>query len=382
MSNYKGDIAAGSTIRFSFNTRDTSGNPITLAGSPVVSIYKGGNSTPCGTAPVLTVNYNSQTGRHMVTVDMSLDATFYATGNDFFAVITTGTVSGISVVGVEVAQWSIGNRTIVTAASVRAEMDSNSTKLANLDAAVSSRLASSAYTAPPAAGPTAVAIRQEMDSNSTKLANLDAAVSSRLASSAYTAPPAAGPTAVAIRQEMDASSTKLAHLTGDVALHSDALTIEAAIAGLGGGTGGGTCTGFSSGALSQLAGISIAVQLPANISASQGTIELTAGDDYLASINRSFNITFTGTLPDMTGGTAYIAFTSAKRVVRVIQMTIVSSTTSTLVIQVQLTAAQTGSFEVGAGTWEPQFTTAAGLKWSIPSTSANPWVLLVDARPS
>jgi hypothetical protein len=52
----------------------------------------------------------------------------------------------------------------------------------NLDAATSSRLASSAYTAPTAA-PTVTAIRQEMDSNSTKLANLDAAVSSRLAPS-------------------------------------------------------------------------------------------------------------------------------------------------------------------------------------------------------
>ena len=164
MSNYKGDIAAGSTIRFSFNTRDASGNPITLAGTPVVSIYKGGNSTPCATAPSLVVNYNSQTGRHVVTVDMSLDATFYATGNDFFAVITTGTVSGISVVGVEVAQWSVGNRSAApTVSAIRAEMDANSTKLANLDATVSSRLASSAYTAPNNAGITAIkAITDQM----------------------------------------------------------------------------------------------------------------------------------------------------------------------------------------------------------------------------
>jgi hypothetical protein len=57
----------------------------------------------------------------------------------------------------------------------------------NLDAATSTRLPSSSYTAPTAA-PTVTAIRQEMDSNSTKLANLDSAVSSRLAGSAYTAP--------------------------------------------------------------------------------------------------------------------------------------------------------------------------------------------------
>lgn len=45
----------------------------------------------------------------------------------------------------------------------------------NINATISSRLASASYTAPP----TAVQNRQEMDSNSTKLANLDATVSSR-----------------------------------------------------------------------------------------------------------------------------------------------------------------------------------------------------------
>ena len=67
-----------------------------------------------------------------------------------------------------------------TAVAIRTEMDSNSTKLSNLDATISSRNA----TTPP----TAVAIRTEMDSNSTKLSNLDATVSSRLATNAYTSP--------------------------------------------------------------------------------------------------------------------------------------------------------------------------------------------------
>lgn len=48
-----------------------------------------------------------------------------------------------------------------------------------LDVAVSSRLASASYTTPP----TAVQNRQEMDSNSTKLANLDTAVTTRAAAS-------------------------------------------------------------------------------------------------------------------------------------------------------------------------------------------------------
>lgn len=49
-----------------------------------------------------------------------------------------------------------------------------------------------------AAKPTAAQVRSEMDSNSTKLANLDSTVSSRLAASSYTAPPTAGDIASAV----------------------------------------------------------------------------------------------------------------------------------------------------------------------------------------
>jgi hypothetical protein len=79
----------------------------------------------------------------------------------------------------------------------------------------------SARTLTSASGPTATEIRQEMDSNSTKLANLDASVSSRLAGSAYTAP-STPPTAIQIRQELDANSTKL-----DVAVSSRLAASEA-----------------------------------------------------------------------------------------------------------------------------------------------------------
>ena len=98
----------------------------------------------------------------------------------------------------------------VTLAAIRTEMDTNSTKLSNLDAAISTRLAASGYTAP-TTPPTVAAIRTEMDTNSTKLANLDATVSSRLATSGYTAP-TPPPTVTAIRIEMDSNSTKLANL--------------------------------------------------------------------------------------------------------------------------------------------------------------------------
>lgn len=173
--------------------------------------------------------------------------------------------------------WAYNSRTLTSASGpsaveIRAEMDSNSTKLANLDASVSSRLAGSAYTAPttpPTAADIAAAVEGSLLNDadgqavlnaivgaigntnlsevslvaavradleraggkldnipttaapsasavasatrtelSTELSRIDQAISSRLASASYVAP-TTPPTVVEIRQEIDANSTKL-----------------------------------------------------------------------------------------------------------------------------------------------------------------------------
>jgi hypothetical protein len=86
---------------------------------------------------------------------------------------------------------------IPTVVQIRSELDSNSTKLANLDTTVSSRLASSAYTAPTSA-PTAAAVASAVRTELTEISNLDATVSSRLASSAYSAAPTTAQIATAV----------------------------------------------------------------------------------------------------------------------------------------------------------------------------------------
>lgn len=102
---------------------------------------------------------------------------------------------------------------IPTAVQVRTELDANSTRLAHLDADVSTRLATAGYTAPPSvaglateanatanhnaviaalpvAAPTAAAnataVRSEL---ATELARIDVATGTRLATAGYTAPP-------------------------------------------------------------------------------------------------------------------------------------------------------------------------------------------------
>ena len=98
------------------------------------------------------------------------------------------------------------------------EMDSNSTKLANLDASVSSRstLTSGDLPSVPTAADNATAVRAEL----TELSNLDATVSSRLAAADYIAPTAA-PTVSDIRTEL---ATELANLDAAVSSRSTLTT--------------------------------------------------------------------------------------------------------------------------------------------------------------
>jgi hypothetical protein len=76
--------------------------------------------------------------------------------------------------------------TIPSVVQIRTELDSNSTKLANLDATISSRstLTTGDLPSVPSAASVASAVRTEL----TEISNLDASVSSRLASASYTAP--------------------------------------------------------------------------------------------------------------------------------------------------------------------------------------------------
>lgn len=105
---YLGDFRRGTTLDCKFYTHDGTGTPITLAGSPAVSIYKGNDTTQSTAGVTLTVGFDSVTGLHnlrIVTTD-----SFYEPGADYQAVLTAGTVDGISVVGYVVASFSIENR--------------------------------------------------------------------------------------------------------------------------------------------------------------------------------------------------------------------------------------------------------------------------------
>lgn len=148
MADYLGDYATGSTITMGFNTQDATGAPITISGA-TVSIYKQGSTTEVTTGVTLTTDYDSRTGWHRVVIDTSSDGTFYAAGNDFIAVLTAGTVNGISVVGKRIGQFSLQNRYLtaaVIAAAVWAIATSTLTTAGTIGKRIVDFLTGDAYT--------------------------------------------------------------------------------------------------------------------------------------------------------------------------------------------------------------------------------------------
>lgn len=134
MGQYIGDFTPGKTIRIAFNTHKADGTPITLAGTPVAKAYKDGSSTTEVTTGVtLTVDFDGLTGSHLLVVDTSADGAFYSAGSDFFVKLTAGTVDSISVVGAELLQFSLANRSALRPTAADRTLDVAATGEAGLD---------------------------------------------------------------------------------------------------------------------------------------------------------------------------------------------------------------------------------------------------------
>lgn len=106
---YLGDFRLGDTFDCKFTTVDSTGAPITLAGTPVISAYVGNSVTQITAGITLSVDFDSVTGMHNVRV-VATSGNGYATASNYQLVITTGTVNSISAVGYVIAQFSIENR--------------------------------------------------------------------------------------------------------------------------------------------------------------------------------------------------------------------------------------------------------------------------------
>ena len=101
------DYQVGDTIYHKFTTRAfASGVPTVLAGSPVVSIYEDDSITQITAGITLSVDFDGVVGLNHLTV-VATGANGFETGKFYQAVITTGTVSAVSVVGEIVWTFSL-----------------------------------------------------------------------------------------------------------------------------------------------------------------------------------------------------------------------------------------------------------------------------------
>lgn len=129
---YLGDIALGDTIDCKFATVNTSGVPTTLAGTPVISAYPGNSTTQLTAGITLTVDFDGVTGLHNVRIVAS-SGNGYATATNYALVITTGTVSGSSVVGYVIGHFSIEARSALRPTVAARTLDVSSGGEAGLD---------------------------------------------------------------------------------------------------------------------------------------------------------------------------------------------------------------------------------------------------------
>lgn len=104
-----GDYAPGDTIDCNFGTvRPSTGASFTLGGTPEISVYKDNGTTESTTGVTLTADFDTRTGLNHVRITTGSDGSFYSAGSFFEAVITTGTVDSVSVVGQPVCSFSLG----------------------------------------------------------------------------------------------------------------------------------------------------------------------------------------------------------------------------------------------------------------------------------
>lgn len=163
---YTGDIRLGETLDIKFCTVNTSGVPTTLAGSPVVSAYVGNGTTEITAGITLTVDFDARTGLNNVRVVAS-SGNGFATDTNVQLVITTGTVSGASVVGYVVGTFSIEARSAVMPTTATRTLTIESDGMAHADVKEWLGVAPLALSS------------QRVQSVDTNSANLDAAISTR-----------------------------------------------------------------------------------------------------------------------------------------------------------------------------------------------------------
>lgn len=198
---YIGDYKNGATVNIFFTTNQGNGAavaPLSAYEAGDIKIYKNSSNAEKTTANGVTMTspFDTITGLHNIVLDTSNntgDAAFWAAGNDYTVVLSadTETVDGQSVVKA-LSQFSIENRCVNWA-----QVGSPTTTVGLTNTTISSSQVVASVTAGVTLAASAVqAIWDALTSALTTVGsigkllvtNIDAAISSRIATSGYTAP--------------------------------------------------------------------------------------------------------------------------------------------------------------------------------------------------
>lgn len=137
MSKYLGDYAkptGAGTLEFKFSTfRPSTGAAWSLSSGAAVTIYKGGTGNTTGQSTTLTRDWNSITGLNHVSVDLS--QAFFVDGEVYEAVITTGTIDSVSVVGACVGRFTLRAQASLYPTTLGRTLDVSTTGEAGIDLA-------------------------------------------------------------------------------------------------------------------------------------------------------------------------------------------------------------------------------------------------------
>ena len=132
------DYSLEDTIYHMFTSRDRTGLPTTLDGSPVTAeVYEDNGTTQITAGVTLTPDFDAVVGVNLLTI-AATSANTYEVGKQYNAVISAGTVDGNSVVGEVLFRFTIGlSSASIKAAAIQVVTDA-------LTAAAAANLAKSA----------------------------------------------------------------------------------------------------------------------------------------------------------------------------------------------------------------------------------------------
>ena len=134
MPPYVGDYELGTTFHHRFTTVNASGVPTTLGNTPSAQYYVDGGTTAFTAGLTLTADFNSVTGLNSIAVIATTSATAIASGVNVSVQVAAGTVSGVSMVGYPIIEYSIYKRSPLRPATVglTVVVDANGVVVANV----------------------------------------------------------------------------------------------------------------------------------------------------------------------------------------------------------------------------------------------------------